>query len=216
MNHADVSHVQAAVQSQAATTPAWSVNTASGLTLFVPDSFQALSTFVMLEQERWFEPEMSLLPHLLAPGMHVLDIGANHGVYTMEMARCVAPVDGPSLAGASGHVWAFEPTHTPRARLQRSVQANGLDHSVTVVPAGLSDAIAEVSFAVHDNSELNSRLGDSAQRETVQLDTLDNFIKQQGITQDIGFIKLDAEGEEQRVMGGATQFFADQSPGGDV
>jgi FkbM family methyltransferase len=210
MNHADVSHVQAAVQSLAPTAPAWLVRTASGLNLFVPDSFQALSTFVMLEQERWFEPEMSLLPHLLAPGMHVLDIGANHGVYTVEMASCVAPANAPS--GASGHVWAFEPTRTPRARLQRSVQANGLEHSVTVVPAGLSDAVGEVSFAVHDNSELNSRQGDSLQRETVQLDTLDNFIAQHGITQNIGFIKLDAEGEEQRVMGGATQFFANQSP----
>jgi FkbM family methyltransferase len=222
MNHADVTHVQAAVSTLAgspltAATPAWSVRTASGLTLFVPDSFQALSTFVMLEQERWFEPEMSLLQHLLAPGMQVLDIGANHGVYTLEMARCVTPADAATAhdaarSGAKGHVWAFEPTHTPRTRLQRSVMENGLQGAITVVPAGLSDAVGEASFAVHVNSELNSREGDSAQRETVQLDTLDNFIAAHGITQHIGFIKLDAEGEEGRVLGGAKKFFAEQSP----
>jgi FkbM family methyltransferase len=220
MNLADVSHVQAAlhatlpaaVPAPAQSTPAWSLRTASGLTLYVPDSFQALSTFVLLEQERWFEPEMSLLPHLLAPGMHALDIGANHGVYTLEMASCAARADGGSGASADGHIWAFEPTRTPRARLERSVLANGVQHRVTVVPAGLSDAVAEVSFAVHANSELNSREGESTERETVQLDTLDNFIARQGITQSIGFIKLDAEGEELRVMGGAKQFFAEQSP----
>jgi FkbM family methyltransferase len=184
----------------------WSVNTGSGAALHVPATVGCMSTFVLMEQERWFEPEMSLLPHLLTPGMHALDIGANHGVYTLEMARIAGP----------GHIWAFEPTLTPRTRLQRSVQANGVMHKVTVVPAGLSDAIAEVSFEVHENSELNSREGNgdnsSAQRETVQLDTLDNFLAQQRVDKKIGFIKLDAEGEELRVMGGAKKFFAEQSP----
>jgi FkbM family methyltransferase len=216
MNLADVSHVQAALQTTpppvVQSTPAWALRTASGLSLFMPDSFQALSTFVLLEQERWFEPEMSLLPHLLAPGMHALDIGANHGVYTLEMARCAASAGTSEGAGADGHIWAFEPTRTPRARLERSVVVNGAQQRVTVVPAGLSDAVGEVSFAVHSNSELNSREGQSTERETVQLDTLDNFIAQRGITQTIGFIKLDAEGEELRVMGGAKKFFAEQSP----
>ena len=53
----------------------WAVHTRSGLVLSVPPSLRSLSTYVLLEQERWFEPEMSLLPHVLAGGMHALDIG---------------------------------------------------------------------------------------------------------------------------------------------
>jgi protein O-GlcNAc transferase len=195
---------QANNNAAAAAAPSWTVNTRSGVSLHVPNSLQQLSTFVLLEQERWFEAEMNLLPHLLQGGTHALDIGANHGVYTLEMARIAAQGDG--------HIWAFEPTVTPRTRLLRSVQDNGVAHKVTVVPAGLSDEVGEVSFAVQFNSELNSREGQSGNRETVQLDTLDNFVAQHAITQPIGFIKLDAEGEELRVMGGAKKFFAEQSP----
>jgi protein O-GlcNAc transferase len=189
---------------QPAAVQSWTVNTRSGVSLQVPNSLQQMSTFVLLEQECWFEPEMSLLPHLLQPGMCALDIGANHGVYTLEMARIVEQ--------GEGHVWAFEPTLTPRTRLQRSLQDNGVAHKVTLVPAGLSDEVAEVSFAVHDNSEYNSRTGESATREKVQLDTLDDFFARQSTIPTISFIKLDAEGEEQRVMDGAKQFFANQSP----
>jgi protein O-GlcNAc transferase len=189
----------------------WTVHTTSGVALHVPATMRAMSTFVLLEQERWFEPEMSLLPYLMEAGTHALDIGANHGVYTLEMARLVG--DGAQ----AGHIWAFEPTHTPRTRLQRSLQDNGVMHKVTVVPAGLSDEIGQVSFAVHDNSELNSRQGnmvdgEGEQRETVQLDTLDAFFARHKIDQPIGFIKLDAEGEELRVVAGAKDFFAQQSP----
>jgi protein O-GlcNAc transferase len=200
----NVSSITQSAQQQVPAVQSWTVNTRSGISLHVPNGLQQMSTVVLMEQERWFEPEMSLLPHLLQPGMQALDIGANHGVYTLEMARIVAQGDG--------HVWAFEPTHTPRTRLLRSVQDNGVARSVTVVPVGLSDAIGEVSFAVHDNSELNSREGQSATRETVQLDTLDDFFARLDTVPQIGFIKLDAEGEELRVMGGARKFFAAQSP----
>ena len=42
------------------------------------------------------EPEYDLLPELVQPGDRVLDIGANIGHYTLEMARLVGP-RGPVL-----------------------------------------------------------------------------------------------------------------------
>ena len=182
--------------------PAWAVRTDTGVVLFVPPTVRSLSTYVLLECERWFEPEMSLLPHLLQAGVHALDIGANHGVYTLEMARC----------SGHGRVLAFEPTAAPRACLLRSVQANGLQDRVTVVAAGLSDSPGRASFAVHDNSELNSREGEGARREDVHLETLDGHLAHEGIHLQFGFVKLDAEGDELRVMAGAKHFFASQSP----
>ena len=180
----------------------WSVATTSGLHLRLPASMRSLTTYVMLEQECWFEPEMSLLPHLLAGGVHALDIGANHGLYTLEMARC----------SGNGRVWAFEPTSTPRARLVRSVDEAGLGARVVVVDAALAETQGEASFAVHDNSELNSRDGSGARRERVRLETLDAYLDANASGVEIGFVKLDAEGDETRVLAGGRRFFASQSP----
>lgn len=186
----------------------WAVATRSGLTLTVPPSLRSLSTYVLLEQERWFEPEMSLLPYLLAGGVHALDIGANHGVVALEMARC----------SGTGHVWAFEPTQAPRQALQRSLGLNKLQQRVTVVPVALADMPGTATFEVHDNSELNARVGNAgparqhSRSETVQVDTLDQALATLGVQQDIGFVKLDAEGDELRVLAGAQHFFERHSP----
>lgn len=180
----------------------WVVTAASGIRLRLPPSMRSLTTYVMLEQECWFEPEMSLLPHLLGPGVDALDIGANHGLYTLEIARCLP----------GGRVWAFEPTSVPRARLRRSLTEAGLDDRVVVVDAALAERAGEASFAVHDNSELNSRDGEGGRRERVRLETLDAYLEAHAPGCAIGFVKLDAEGDETRVLAGARRFFAAQSP----
>jgi FkbM family methyltransferase len=181
---------------------AWTLATRSGMTVCVPPSINSLTTYVLLEQEHWFESEMSLLPCLLKHGMNALDIGANHGVYALEIARCTG----------SGRVWAFEPTSAPRANLVRSVKANELEDRVTVVPAGLADRAGSASFAIGDNSELNSRSGTSARRETVRLEALDDYLARHAPGVEISFVKMDAEGGELLVLAGAQRFFEAQSP----
>jgi protein O-GlcNAc transferase len=163
---------------------------------------RSLTTYVLLEQEAWFEPEMSLLPLLLEPGMNVLDIGANHGIYALEMARLIG----------HGHVWAFEPTSEPLHRLRCSVRANGVQDRVTVVGAALSECDGEASFAVQDNSELNSRSGFGERRETVRTLALDGYLARHAPAVTIDFVKLDAEGDELRVLAGAQAFLQTQSP----
>lgn len=180
----------------------WSLATTSGLVFHVPPAMNSLTTYVLLEQERWFEPETSLLPRLLQAGMNALDIGANHGLYALEMARCTQ----------TGRVWAFEPTAAPRANLLRSVQDNGLSDRVTVVAAGLAECAGQASFAVGDNSELNARNGPGQRRETVQLLALDDYLDAHAAGLPIAFVKLDAEGGELQVLDGAQRFFQAQSP----
>ena len=180
----------------------WLLATTRGLVFHVPPSMTSLTTYVLLEQEHWFEPEMSLLPSLLQPGQHALDIGANHGMFALEIARCTQ----------TGHVWAFEPTALPRRNLLRSVQGNGLADRVTVVAAGLAECAGQASFAVGDNSELNSRTGTGERRETVQLLALDDYLQTHADGVQIAFVKLDAEGGELQVLAGAQRFFQTQSP----
>jgi FkbM family methyltransferase len=180
----------------------WTLRLDSGLALHTPPTLKSMTTFVLMEQERWFEPEMSLLPHVVGAGTGALDIGANHGVVALEMARC---------AGPHGHVWAFEPTAAPRAALGLSVRDNGFRDRITVLRCGLAEAAGSARFAVQANSELNSRHGTAEAFETVELRTLDACWAEAGEPA-IGFVKLDAEGDESRVLAGGARFFAAQSP----
>jgi len=97
--------------------------------IFVPPSVQYLSTYVLLEQEDWFEKEIRFVRTLLLPGMRAIDVGANFGLYTLALARAV---------GRGGAVWAFEPAELTLALLRQTVAANALSQ-VVVCPLALSD-----------------------------------------------------------------------------
>lgn len=180
----------------------WTVQLASGVALQLPPSLSSLSTYVALEQERWFEPEIMMVRHLMQPGEDALDIGANHGFYALEMARC----------GPGSHVWAFEPTQAPRTRLMGSVRDNGLAERITVVPAGLAECNCEAEFSVSEHSEFNQRGSGAGAVERVQLFALDGFLERHAPGRRFGLVKLDAEGEEPRVIAGGRRFFVEQQP----
>lgn len=181
----------------------WALRLGTGQTIHVPNRLSSITTYVVLEQERWFESEIGFVARLLEPGDDALDIGANHGVYTLALTA------SPAL----GHLWAFEPTVEPRARLERTVRANALERRVTVVPCGLSDHCGPATFHTSAHSELNSMHADGGTREeTVHLETLDAFAQRTLAGRRIGFVKIDAEGEEPRVLRGGRSFFEQQSP----
>src|SRR5262252_7123336 len=102
----------------------------SGVSLVVPASLGSITTYVLLEQEEWFEKESALLLRWLRPGMTVIDIGANLGVYSLPLARSVGP---------HGMVFAYEPASEPRSLLTRSRELNRADN-LHLNPAAVSDA----------------------------------------------------------------------------
>ena len=57
--------------------------------IVVPDQVQLMTTYVLREQEDWFEDEIKFLRSYLRAGMHAVDIGANYGLYALSIARCV-------------------------------------------------------------------------------------------------------------------------------
>src|ERR1700731_2524476 len=85
------------------------------VTLAVPGRLDSITTYVLLEQERWFEKELSFLSRWLKPGMTAIDIGANLGVYSLPLARLVGP---------QGRVFAYEPGREARNLLARSRTIN--------------------------------------------------------------------------------------------
>ncbi len=175
-----------------------------GVRIIVPDSLNLITTYVLREQEDWFEDEIKFLRHLLQPGQRVIDIGANYGVYTLSMARLVGP---------TGHVWAFEPASTTASFLAASISANGFGQ-VTLEQSALSSVKGTAQLSLNDNSELNElvRGGESSgDSETVHLVTLDECMEVHD-WHTIEFLKVDAEGEEANILRGGTRFFATESP----
>ena len=126
----------------------------------VPNRLDAITTYVILEQERWFEKEWGFVDRLLKPGMTVLDIGANLGIYSMGMAKAVGP---------AGKVYAYEPTSETRARLEQSKAVNAADNLI-IIPSALSDTEREGRIVFGTSSELNKLAdGDEGQGEAVHL-----------------------------------------------
>lgn len=180
------------------------LTTTDGISISVPGSLACISTYVLLEQERWFEKEVDFLARWLRPGMNVIDIGANVGVYSLPVARAV---------GTSGRVFAFEPGFDARGHLEASRHRNRLDN-LQILSCALSDSEKEGWLQEGASSELNS-LGTGSpiagNGERVRVSTLDI---QEGECRwpSIDFIKIDAEGQEERIVAGGRNFFSNHSP----
>ena len=138
------------------------------------------------------------LRHFLKPGMTAIDIGANLGVYALPMAKLVGP---------KGRVFAYEPASEPRALLQRSRELNGAKNLEDRRRGGLRPRGRSQPFARRLERAQRARHGAG---EMVRLVNLDAEDATRGWAPD--FIKIDAEGEEERIFAGGKNFFARHSP----
>jgi FkbM family methyltransferase len=140
------------------------------------------------------------LARWLRPGMTVIDIGANLGVYSLPMARLVGP---------QGQVFSYEPATETRRLLAISKAENSVGN-LHIIAAALSDGEREGHLVLAASSELNTLHG-SGPGERVQITSLNAEDKARDWGA-IDFIKINAEGEEERILAGAGAFFAKWSP----
>jgi FkbM family methyltransferase len=185
-------------------TSAITVNTRGNARICVPYALDQITTFVLLEQEDWFEDEIHFVRRCLLPGMSVVDVGANFGVYTTAMARAV---------GQNGRVWAFEPTPETADYLQATLDENRAAH-VSLGRFAISDREGTLQFRLSRQPELNAvvqpgELGDGI--VSVPAQTLDRLAAQHGWS-DVAFVKLDVEGHERQAVEGGAAFFRSASP----
>ncbi len=176
------------------------------LILAVQPSFKSIVTSVLLASGDWFETEMELWRSWLQPGMTVIDVGANAGVYTFSAAAQVE---------ANGKVIAIEPFPACVSYLQETCRVNQLDW-VRVYGAAASDRTGNIRLAVQGASELNEVVADDvevAAGQVVEVPclTLDSLIENESLTS-VDFLKLDAEGHELNVLQGALQLLKTFAP----
>src|SRR5262245_3317731 len=174
------------------------LRTQEGTIIDVPSTLKAITTYVLLEQERWFEKELDFLLAFLKPEMTAIDIGANLGVYALPLARRIR------------RVFAYEPGGEARAHLKTSRALNGLDN-LEIIAKAVSDSVREGRLILSGTSEIH-RLGDDDDGggEAVEVTALDREDEQRYWMPD--FVKIDAEGEEHKIIEGGRAFFTDRSP----
>jgi FkbM family methyltransferase len=175
-----------------------------GFSLTVEPTLFSIVTTVLLTQGQWFEAEIEFCRQFLAPGMSVIDVGANVGVYTFLAARCV---------GETGKVFAVEPTPTCVTCLESTISRNALGMQVKTIAAAAGESDGQVSFAMEAASVFNRVVTDAETTEsfTVRQITLDNLWEMEG-RPPIDLLKVDAEGAELATFRGAEQLLRTAVP----
>ena len=147
-------------------------------------------------------PELRFLSSWLEPGMTVLDVGANQGVYTLVAAKA---------AGVQGHVYAFEPAPSEVGKLRLNLRLNRL-HNVTVVESAVAGSDGTTTF--HAAAPMkggfsgikrpSAKLGILTEVITVPVTTIDTFVRNHEI-ETVDFMKVDVEGAEMELLTGARE-----------
>jgi FkbM family methyltransferase len=138
-----------------------------------------------------YEPEIAaqLRAHL-RPGMAMLDVGANIGLFTML---------GASLVGPTGHVTAVEPNPSNIRMIEASRRANGFDH-VVVAGCAVGQAVGVLELqSSYSNGMTSAPGGDLAallEARLVPAVPLARLLPERPI----GFIKIDCEGAEYTAL----------------
>ena len=133
----------------------------------------------------------------LKPGWSCIDVGANHGYYTLLMA---------GIVGSSGRVIAIEPNPKLATLLQQTITLNGLQTWTKI----LTDAAFEtpnetLNFYIPDKFGMNATLVDGSDSISsgtllqVKSTTIDQITKE---WKKVDFIKIDAEGGEEFIWKG--------------
>lgn len=174
-----------------------------GLRCVVPNLPRMITPFVLREQGDWFEDEVRFVRKALAPGETAIDVGANFGVYALSLAAAVGP---------TGRVVAFEPARTTHRYVSESRDRLGFGW-LSIERRALSDHHGTATFHHGSSPELSSlhALAGGGGQETVELGTLDDLAP--GLAdQHVALVKIDAEGEEVRILDGASRLLRDHQP----
>jgi FkbM family methyltransferase len=142
--------------------------------------------------------ERRLLARHLSPGSVVVDAGANIGIYSQFLARCVGP---------AGMVHSFEPDLENFARLRAAVA--GLPN-VRVNRLALSDKTGDSLLYLSQQLNVDHRAypTESEMRQTVSIQsiTLDDYFK---AGERVDLIKMDIQGYELHALRGANRVLED-------
>jgi FkbM family methyltransferase len=140
-----------------------------------------------------------LIESIVKPGNHCVDLGANAGYFTAQIAR---------QAGPEGRVYAYEPFPLVRRLLCMTIQESGLSGTVRVRESACSDTEGESTLYFPAESDhyggafvMTAEKPDlPLQPHAIRTTYLDLDLRDEPPVQ---FMKIDVEGSELRALHGA-------------
>jgi len=152
---------------------------------------------------------VNFFQHVLRPGMTMIDVGANIGLFSLLAAKIV---------GATGKVYSIEPRGENARLLLYSAALNHFDN-IHLLPTAVGDATGYTLYQTHigANGALMSKNGDDAgftdhailnpTSQVVPMARLDNLI-----SEPVDIIKLDIEGAEGMALRGGSELVRANRP----
>ncbi|MEI6246471.1 MAG: FkbM family methyltransferase, partial [Acidobacteriota bacterium] len=177
----------------------WRLNLAEGIDL---------SIYLFGEFER---ATAQAIRDTLRPGMVAFDVGANVGAHALPMAR---------LVGATGRVYAFEPTQWAYDRLIENRDLNpDLGATLVAVHAALGRTGQAMPPDFYSSWNVNAardsvhavHMGSLRSTGAARALTMDEAVEQYAIDR-LDFIKIDVDGYETHVMSGGQRTLARFGP----
>jgi FkbM family methyltransferase len=140
---------------------------------------------------------------LAVPGSHAIDVGANVGLFTVDLSRAVGP---------TGRVIAVEASAVTADLLRSTIESNGC-RNVDVVVAAAAAVTGEVELKLTPDPAHPSIAAEMIYGQiplgSVKVPgvTLDDLWLKAGRPQ-VSFVKIDVEGAEEDVLRGALEMIA--------
>ncbi|MEA2677034.1 MAG: hypothetical protein QOJ81_1175 [Chloroflexota bacterium] len=162
---------------------------------FASDSVLGWSLWMKGDFER---AELISAGHLASPGTWAFDVGANVGLFAVDLSRAVGP---------TGRVFAIEPLSATADLLRSNLENEGC-RNVEVVVAAAGAVAGEVELLLAQDSAQHSTATElpmgqiSYASVKVPCVTLDDLWEGAG-RPTVSFVKIDVEGAEEAVLRGA-------------
>ncbi len=155
-----------------------------------------------------FKSEVHSIQYVLGgafAGTTVLDIGANHGIYSIYMSRA---------AGPSGKLIAFEAQPELGDHLADVRQSFALDN-MTIVNKGLSSRPGVLQMRRSGigagTASFHAGEGEGWEKIDIPVIRLDDYVDEHGV-EDVRFVKCDVEGHELEVFKGGERLLKRDHP----
>jgi FkbM family methyltransferase len=160
---------------------------------FVAPSLDRLTTLFLHKFGLLGKPERLFFEQKLKPGMNVVDIGANQGLYSLMFSR---------LVGETGTVIAFEPEPDMFAALETNISANSVrnvEHHRLALGSKPGEAMLSRSLLNGGDNRLSSGHSETTSiKKLVRIVRLDEIVA----GRKIDFIKMDVQGWEWEAIRG--------------
>jgi FkbM family methyltransferase len=155
----------------------------------------------LMHRPKTAEVELSVLHKVVPTDAITVDVGANCGLYTRELAQM------------SRYVHAFEPSHDMAGVLRHTSADNVRIHEVALsdhegqaalfIPTGEAGLVHGLA-SIEPQPDLLAKPGIATSVPTARLDDV--------IQEDVAFVKIDVEGHELSVLNGATELLERSQP----